>query len=320
MRLFSALMLMVVLLSGCMEGGPGKIGGSGVEESVEEIKNLSIQSADSLSSYRLRTSVVQNMSFDALRINVTPEFHGMKGRIMMIAWNATEIQESTGATSSVNLTGHNASSKSTTTRIVEQESGPEERSIGRVDLYQIGNSTYVKRNNGNWTHLRSSRSSDAIWGVGRNSHVKTLAEAINGTQAEIIGMDKVEGADAYKLKVMAGSSDYGEMYNIAQASANWIMHYPELMPFIDHSAINRTAVVDKYVWISRESYLPVKYQRSISFRMTPEAVGALDSETGKMRLFNKSVQLGEVSVDLESIDLYYDFNKSVDIGLLADAL
>ena len=41
----------------------------------------------------------------------------------------------------------------------------------------------------------------------------------------------------------------------------------------------------------------------------------MDYETGKMKLFNKSVQLGEVSVDLESIDLYYDFNKSVDIGL-----
>ena len=95
MRLFSALMLMVVLLSGCMQGGPGKIGGSGVEESVEEIKNLSIQSADSLSSYRLRTSVVQNMSFDALRINVTPESHGMKGRIMMIAWNATDRRTET---------------------------------------------------------------------------------------------------------------------------------------------------------------------------------------------------------------------------------
>ena len=51
--------------------------------------------------------MVQNMRFDALRINVTPEFHGMKGRIMMIAWNATEIQESAYATWSVNLLGHN---------------------------------------------------------------------------------------------------------------------------------------------------------------------------------------------------------------------
>ena len=93
-------------------------------------------------------------------------------------------------------------------------------------MYQIGNSTYVKRNNGNWSHLRSSRSSEAIWGEGGNSHVKILAEAINGSQAEIIGMERVEGTGAYKLKVMAGSSDYGEMYNIAQASANWIMHYP----------------------------------------------------------------------------------------------
>ena len=40
MRLLAALVLMVVLISGCMESGPDKIGGSGVEKSVEELKNL----------------------------------------------------------------------------------------------------------------------------------------------------------------------------------------------------------------------------------------------------------------------------------------
>ena len=227
MRLLVAFMLMVVLISGCMESGPDSIGGSGAEKSVEELKNLSIQSADSLSSYRLRTSVVQNMQLRCTEDQCHP---GVSWHERQDHDDRLECYRDPGKHRCYIVcepNGDNASSKSTTTRIVKQEGGPEERSVGSVDLYQIGNSTYVKRNNGNWSHLRSSRSSEAIWGEGRNSHVKILAEAINGSQAEIIGMERVEGTDAYKLKVMAGSSDYGEMYNIAQASANWIMHYPQ---------------------------------------------------------------------------------------------
>ena len=48
---------------------------------MEELKALSIQSADDLSSYRLKSSVVQTTQFDAFGINVTPEFHGLKGAI-----------------------------------------------------------------------------------------------------------------------------------------------------------------------------------------------------------------------------------------------
>ena len=40
MRLLVALVLMVVLISGCMESDTGRIDGNGVEKSAEELKNL----------------------------------------------------------------------------------------------------------------------------------------------------------------------------------------------------------------------------------------------------------------------------------------
>ena len=322
MRLLAALVLMVVLISGCMESGPGpgKTGGDEAEKSAEELKALSIQSADDLSSYRLKSTAIQTTQFDAFRINVTPECHGMKGRIMQVVWSPSIIKESTDTEASVNLSGSQARSHSSSERIVQQAGGEEESSTGSRELYLVGNSTYVRINEGNLSHLTSPSSAEAVWSGGRNSHVKILADAINSSEIEIMGSERMDGATAYKVNISAGSSDYEEIYSIATSSANWLMRYPELMPFIDRAAIKETAEIEKVVWISQESYLPIKYQKRVSFRMIPEAVGSLDADTGKMRLFNKSVQMGEVSIDLESVDLYYDFNKSIDMSMPAESL
>jgi hypothetical protein len=43
--------------------------------------------------------------------------------------------------------------------------------------------------------------------------------------------------------------------------------------------------------------------------MTPEIIGALDPNTSKMKMFNQSIRLGEISVSIETDDLYYDFDK-----------
>ena len=317
MKLLAALMLMVVLISGCMESGPGpgNIGGNGVEKSVEEVKNLSIKSADDLSSYRLKSSVVQTTQFDAFRINVTPKFHGMQGRIMQIIWNPTIIKESTDTEASVNLSGRQARSHSSSERAVQQAGRKEEKSTGSRELYLMGNSSYVRVNEGNWSHLTAPSSAEAVWSGGKNSHVKILADAINSSELEIMGLEMIDGAMAYKLNISPGSSDYEEIYSIAASSANWLMRYPELMPFIDRAAIKETAEIEKLVWISKESYLPITYQKRVSFKMIPEAVGSLDAETSKMRLFNKSVQMGEVGIELVSVENYYDFNDSVEIDL-----
>ncbi len=312
MRLLVALVLMIVLISGCMESDTG---GNGVEKSVEELKNLSIQSADSLSSYSLKSTAIQTTQFDAFRINVTPEFHGMKGRIMQVVWNPTIIKESTDTEASVNLSGRQARSRSSTERAVQQAGRKEERSAGSRELYLMGNSSYVRLNEGNWSNLTSPSSAEAVWSGGRNSHIKILADAINSSELEIMGSEMIDGAMAYKVNISAGSSDYEEIYGIATSSANWLMRYPELMPFIDRAAIKKTAEIEKLVWISKESYLPIKYQKRVSFRMIPEAVGSMDAEAGKMRMFNKSVQMGEVGIELVSIDTYYDFNRPVEMIL-----
>jgi hypothetical protein len=187
-------------------------------------------------------------------------------------------------------------------------------------VYQVGNSTYVKDQNGKWTHILDPRSSEAIWGKGNNNKVKALAETINMSQAEAVGSENIEGIDTYKLKITNGSADYGNLYNTAMGIAAELIQYPKFMPSINRTELNKTGVMEKLVWISKTTYLPVKYQSSMSFKMTPVIIGGMDPKTGQMKRFNQSVRLGEVSVDLETTDLYYDFNKSIEINPPEEAL
>lgn len=303
-KILLVLVLIAVAVSGCMEKSPS---GTGAEKSAEELKTLEIRSAENLSSYSLKSSMVQTMKLNAVGINATPE-------------NATTIMESSETTASVNLSGYQAAATGWTKTTVQMPGQAENTSTTHADVYQIGNSTYVKDDVGNWTHLIDPRPVEAIWGEDNNNQVKALAEAINKSQLEKVGSESVEGTDAYKLKIITSSADMESLYSTAFGIAAQLTQYPMLMPKINRTEFNKTSVIEKYVWISKETYLPVKYQSSMSFNMTPEIIGGMDPTTGQMKMFNQSVRLGEISVSIETYDLYYDFNKQSEIVLPSEAL
>jgi len=302
-RLLFVLVLAAVAISGCMEKSPSGVGGA--DKNPDEIKGLALKSADNLSSYSLRSSVTQTMLLNGVGINATPE-------------NATTIAESAQTIASVNLTGERASASGSTKSTVEIPRQEANSSTSTAELYQIGNSTYVKNDNGNWTHLQDPRSAGEIWGS--NNQVLSLVETINKSQLESAGSESVEGVDAYKLKVVPGKAENASLYNTAFGIAAKLTNYPMLVPRINSTELNETAMVEKTVWISKETYLPIKYQSSMNFSMTPELVGGMDPSTGQMKAFNQSVRLGKVSVSIETQDLYYDFDKPLEIAPPQEAL
>jgi len=303
-KILLVLVLIAVAVSGCMERSPS---GTGAEKSAEELKTLEIKSAENLSSYSLKSSMVQTMKLNAVGINATPE-------------NATTIMESAETMASVNLSGFKATATGSTKTTVRMPGQAENTSTTHAAVYQIGNSTYVKNDAGNWTHLIDPRSAEAIWGQDNNNQVKALAEEINKSQLESVGSESVDGTDAYKLKIITSSDDFDSLYNTAFGIAAQLTQYPMLMPSINRTEFNKTSAIEKYVWISKDTYLPVKYQSSSSFNMTPELIAGMDPTTGQMKMFNQSVRLGEISVSIETSDLYYDFNKQTDIVLPSEAL
>jgi len=293
-RLLLVLMLIAVAFSGCTEKGP-----SVANKSAEELKTLSIATAENLTSYSIKSSVTQTLKLNS-GANATPE-------------KLTTVTESAETIAVVNLSSLEAHASGSTKNQMEMPGQPANTSTTSADVYQIGNSTYVNDESGNWTHLVDPRSKEEVWGPDKNNQVRAIAETFNLSMTGDLGSEAINGEDAYKLLIVTGSGDNITLHNAAFAIAAKVTQYPMYLPSVNRTELNETGKIEKTIWISKKSYLPVKYQSVMSFSMTPEVIGAMDPNTGQMIMLNQSIRLGEISVSIDTADLYYDFDKPTDI-------
>jgi outer membrane lipoprotein-sorting protein len=300
-RLLLVLVLIVVAFSGCTENSP-----SVADKSAAELKTLSVAAAENVTSYSIKSSMTQTLKLDSGN-NAT------EGK-------STTITESAETVAVVNLSSLEAHATGSTQNQMETTGQPANTSTTSANVYQIGNSTYVNDESGNWTHLADPRSKEEVWGPDRNNQVKAIAATFNLSTTEDLGSEAISGEDAYKLKIVTGSGDQINLQNAAFAIAAKVTQYPMYLPSVNRTELNETSKIEKTIWISKKSYLPVKYQSTMSFTMTPEIIGALDPNTSQMKMFNQSLRLGEISVSIVTDDLYYDFDKPTDIALPEQAL
>ena len=299
-RLLLILMLAALAISGCTEKGP-----SAPDRSVEELKNLSAPSAENLSSF-----AVKSLASQAIELNSVSNASEEK---------TTTITESMETHSSVNLSGMMVHVKGSTESKMEVEGQPENSNVIGAEVYLIGNTTYIQQD-GNWTHLIDPRSAEEVWSEDRNNQVLSLARTFNLSELEDMGSESVEGEEAYKFRIVTGSADETNLFNVAFAVAAKVTQYPLNLPSINRSELNETARMEKAIWISKQSLLPVKYESEISFTMTPEIIGAMNLSTGQMEMFNQSTTLGEISVSVKTSDRFYDFDKPMSITVPEEAL
>jgi outer membrane lipoprotein-sorting protein len=289
-RLLLVLVLAALAISGCTEKGS-----SNAEKSIGDLKNISISSAENLTSYSVKSSMSQTMKLH-IGANATTE-------------KVTTIVERAETSSTVNLSSLEAHALGSTNSQMEAEGLPANSTNTSAEVYQIGNSTYVMNEKGEWTHFVDPRSASEVWGGNNNNQVLSMAKTFSQSSTEDLGSEIVNGVNAYKLKIVTQSGDYTNLYNTAFAVAAKVTGYPMYMPSVNKSELNDTAQMEKTIWISKDLGLPVKYESAISFSITPEIVGAMNLSTGQMQMFNQSIRLGEISVAIETSDLYSDFDK-----------
>lgn len=295
-RWLMAMVLFALALSGCVEKGPN----------AEEINTLAIKSADNLSAYSLQSSVNQSLT--------------LKGAANATLSNATRIMESFETEGSVDLAANKRKIIVSYKSQIEVPGEPANTTSSQAIMYQMGNSTYVTEDDGSWTHLLDPRPAETIWGAGANNQVKALAESINQSSLEILGSEKIDGQDCYKVRIKTGASDLYDIYNLAFSVAIKLIEYPPLVPSLNSTELNESSKIEKLVWISKDNYLIRKYQNLMSFKMTPFLIGSLDPATGQMKRFNQSIRLGETDVSIETVDRFFDFNQPMQIAPPEEAL
>ena len=296
------LILAALAISGCMESQDLP------EKSIEELKVLSSSAAENLTSYSLQSTMSRTRTLNAIGANATPD-------------NATIIKEGAETTAIVNLAGQEAHARGSTTIEAEQPGLEKNTTTTEVDVYQLGNSTYIRDESGNWTHLQDPRTAEEIWGLGSNNQVMAMTKTFNLSQVELAGSENIDGTDAYKLRIITTEAEKNNaIYDSAFSMAANLVSYPMLMPSVNRTELNETGLMEKTIWISKSTYLPVKYQSLMSFTMTPMIIGGLDINTSQMTMFNESVEMGAVEVSLETTDTYYDFDKQLTITPPAEAL
>lgn len=296
------LILAALAISGCMESQDQP------EKSIEELKVLSLSAAENLTSYSLQSTMSRTRTLNAIGANATPE-------------NATIIKEGAQTTAIVNLAVQEAHAKGSTTIEAEQPGLEKNTTTTEADVYQLGNSTYIMDESGNWTSLLDPRTAEEIWGLGRNNQVLAMAETFNLSQVEVAGSENIDGLDAYKLRIITAEAENNDaIYNSAFSMAASLVSYPMLMPSVNRTELNETGMVEKTLWISKSTYLPVKYQSKMGYTMTPMIIGGLDINTSQMTMFNESIEMGAVEVSVETTDTYYDFDKQLTITPPAEAL
>ena len=127
-------------------------------------------------------------------------------------------------------------------------------------------------------------------------------EMFNQSRLSLIGSEKVDGVDCYKVRAEM------DMSTMADQLAGEISSLVP-MPSMNYSELFRNMRLDVYYWITKDTHLLKKTDVTEIFNVTPQSLGlnGNDSEAMEMRINS------EISM------LFEGFNESVNIKLPAEA-
>jgi hypothetical protein len=216
---------------------------------------------------------------------------------------------------SVDLAGRKALANVSTTTIIKGPTGQPNVVTSKGLEYDIGNTTYVMRGDGNWTQLKDNNSAETLWAAGRYNLIRSRADAVNQSKVEVIGSESVDGKDCYKLRLMTDNQTYlGTAYNMLTS-----VLFP-FVPEVNQTDLLNSSKNENLVWVEKDNNLLKKYQRTMIMQITPKIIGVLDLNTGVTRKFNQTLKLVEISINTDSIETYFDYNKPAAIVVPKSAL
>lgn len=290
----------VVYFSGCVE----KQGGAQPNESA--IKASMTKAADNLSSY----------SFEAAH-NQTDIIN--EGNNNNNAANATVRSASSSVSASIDMANRKARADLITSTSLKTPGEAAKVSSSNGTQYNIGNVTYTKMDGGNWTQLKDPTPESELWASGRYNALKSRTESISESQLNIVGSEVVDGKDSYKLSLVTNDTVYNETLRNAVDSV--------IFPFVANlnmTNMRKNSQIEALAWVDKDSSVVRRYQYHLTLNVVPELVGVVNLSTNQVMVFNQSIRQSikpvRVSIDINNLERYYDFNQPMNIAPPKDAL
>lgn len=269
-KLLLLLALMVVAFSGCVEEKP----------SPEELKTMMIESVEKVETAAFAVDMDQTIKV----VN-----HSETNRTLRTMSFETK---SVGA-GVLNVTAH-AMKMTMTTTTSSEDMG---EVVQEMEMYMQGDTMYTNVD-GNWTRMPGMP--EDMWD--QQNQVKNQAELLNASEIELVGSEKVNGEDAYKVKVVPDMETFTMILNQQMGS----------MPIqnMDIDEIFEESEMEWTTWISKESHLPLKNQVAMEMTLTADMMDLPVSETGDI----------EMEIKSDSTVIYSSYNEPVLIEVPEEAL
>lgn len=269
-KLLMLLALMIVAFSGCVEEKPGP----------EELKAMMIESVEKVETVTFNTdtdqtiNVINNSETNRTLRTMTFETRSVGDGVLNVTDRAMRM--------------------TMTTTAISEDSGD---IVSEMEAYMKGDTMYTKVD-GNWTKMPGMP--EEMWD--QQNQVKSQAELLNASEIELVGSEKVNGEDAYKVNVVPDMETFTAILNQQIGS----------MPFY---IMNMTEIFEETdmgwtTWISKGSHLPLKTQVALEMAITADMMGLPAGEMGEI----------EMEIESDSTVVYSNYNEPVVIEVPQEAL
>ena len=269
-KLLLLLALMVVAFSGCVEEKP----------SAEELKAMMIESVEEIetASFAVDTDqtikVINNSETNRTLRTMTFETRSVGEGVLNVTDRAMKMTMTT-ATSS-------------------EETG---EIVSEMEMYMKGDTMYTNID-GNWTKMPGMP--EEMWD--QQNQVKTQAELLNASEIELVGSEKVNGEDAYKVRVVPDTETFTMILN--QQLGSMPLYTMNMTEIFEESEMEWTT------WISKESHLPLKNQVALDLTLTADMMGLPVGEMGDV----------EMEIESDSTVIYSNYNEPIVIEVPEEAM
>ncbi len=268
-KLLLLLALMVIAFSGCVEEKP----------SPEELKVMMIESVEEVETAAFAVDTDQTIKV----VNQSETNRTL--RTMSFETRSVGDGE-------LNVTAR--AMKMTMTTTSSEDMG---EVVSKMEMYMQGDTMYTNVD-GNWTRMPGMP--EDMWD--QQNQVKTQAELLNASEIKLVGSEKVNGEDAYKVKVVPDTETFTMILN--QQMGSMPLYTMNMTEIFEESKMEWTT------WISKESHLPLKNQVALELTLTADMMGLPVGETGEI----------EMEIKSDSTVVYSSYNEPVIIVVPEEAV